>query len=149
MALLQSMALRTGLLLLCSSGVVALGVGATRTPTLDALEWPLLRGLRTCVKEHSLIQAGDRIAVAVSGGKDSSTLAYLLQQLKRRRMLPFDDWSFVAVHVDQVLPGHPFSPYVATPFLPHVRNQMLGFSCCRYSPGTTLQVSASGLGMRG
>ena len=119
MAWRQSMALRTGLLLLCSSGVVALGVGATRTPTLDALEWPLLRGLRTCVKEHSLIQAGDRIAVAVSGGKDSSTLAYLLQQLKRRRMLPFDDWSFVAVHLDQVLPGHPLFPHMWRPHFSH------------------------------
>jgi len=65
-------------------------------------EWPLLRGLRQCVKDYQLIEEGDRILVAVSGGKDSSVLAYLLNELKNRRMLPFDNWSFVAVHLDQV-----------------------------------------------
>jgi len=54
------------------------------------------------VKDYQLIEEGDRILVAVSGGKDSSVLAYLLNELKNRRMLPFDNWSFVAVHLDQV-----------------------------------------------
>lgn len=35
------------------------------------------------VKEYELIEAGDKIAVAISGGKDSLLLAKLLQQLKR------------------------------------------------------------------
>ena len=70
------------------------------------LAWPLLRSLRQCSHDYGLIQPGDRIAVAVSGGKDSSVLAYLLQQLKTRRLLPFDDWSFCAIHLDQVQPGH-------------------------------------------
>ena len=74
-----------------------------KTPVADDGEWPLLRELRRCVKDFELIAPGDRILLAVSGGKDSSTLAYLLQQLKTRRMLPFDDWSFVAVHLDQVI----------------------------------------------
>ena len=66
----------------------------------------MLRELRRACKDHELIQPGDRIAVAVSGGKDSSTLAYLLHQMKQRRMLPFDDWSFTTIHLDQVQPGH-------------------------------------------
>jgi len=69
-------------------------------------EWPLLRQLRQAVFDYELIRPGDRIAVAVSGGKDSSTLAYLLRRLKERRLLPFDDWSFVTIHLDQVQPGH-------------------------------------------
>jgi len=81
-----------------------------RSAEADDGEWPLLRELRRCIKDFGLIAPGDRICVAVSGGKDSSTLAYLLQQIKLRRMLPFDDWSFVAVHLDQVQPGHDASP---------------------------------------
>jgi tRNA 2-thiocytidine biosynthesis protein TtcA len=72
----------------------------------DDGEWPLLRELRRACKDYELIQPGDKIAVAVSGGKDSSTLAYLLHQMKTRRMLPFDDWSFTTIHLDQVQPGH-------------------------------------------
>ena len=72
----------------------------------DDGEWPLLRELRRACKDFELIQPGDKIAVAVSGGKDSSTLAYLLGQLKTRRLLPFDDWSFTTIHLDQVQPNH-------------------------------------------
>jgi tRNA 2-thiocytidine biosynthesis protein TtcA len=74
------------------------------------LEWKLLKSLRRCSRDFELIQPGDRIAVAVSGGKDSNALVYLLQQMKRRRLLPFDDWEFVAVHLDQVQPGHDPAP---------------------------------------
>ena len=67
--------------------------------------WPLLKQLRQACFDYSLIEPNDKIAVAVIGGKDSSTLAYLLQLLHKRRMLPFD-WSFVTMHLDQVQPGH-------------------------------------------
>ena len=70
------------------------------------LEWKLLRSLRRCSHDFELIKPGDKIAVAVSGGKDSATLVYLLKQMKTRRMLPFDDWDFLAIHLDQVQPGH-------------------------------------------
>ena len=39
-----------------------------RLKTYDDGEWPLLRKLRSCVKDFELIQPGDRILVAVSGG---------------------------------------------------------------------------------
>ena len=106
------------LILLSHSTVAALSpshaVGTTlaTAPALASskkehdLEWPLLRDLRRACKDYALISPGDKIAVAVSGGKDSSTLAYLLNQLKVRRLLPFDDWSFCTIHLDQVQPGH-------------------------------------------
>lgn len=79
---------------------------AREHPSRHDLAWPLLRSLRQCSHDYGLIQPGDRIAVAVSGGKDSSVLAYLLHELKDRRLLPFDDWSFTTIHLDQVQPGH-------------------------------------------
>ena len=44
--------------------------------------------IKAC-KEYELIQDGDRIAVAISGGKDSLTLAKLMQELKRHRQVDF------------------------------------------------------------
>ncbi len=42
------------------------------------------------VKSYKLIGAGDRIAVCVSGGKDSMLLAKCVQELKRHSDIPFD-----------------------------------------------------------
>lgn len=42
------------------------------------------------VKRYELIQPGDRIAVCISGGKDSMLLAKLLQELHRHTDVPFD-----------------------------------------------------------
>ncbi len=44
----------------------------------------------TAVKRYRLIQPGDRIAVCISGGKDSMLLAKLMQQLKRVTEIPFE-----------------------------------------------------------
>ena len=44
----------------------------------------------TAVKRYQLIQAGDRIAVCISGGKDSMLLAKLMQQLQRYSDVPFE-----------------------------------------------------------
>ena len=41
------------------------------------------------VKRYELVQAGDRIAVCISGGKDSMLLAKLVQQLQRVSIVPF------------------------------------------------------------
>ena len=41
------------------------------------------------IKRYELIQAGDRIAVCISGGKDSMLLAKLLQMLHRITEVPF------------------------------------------------------------
>ena len=42
------------------------------------------------VKAYNLIEPGDRIAVCVSGGKDSMLLAKCVQELKRHSDIPFD-----------------------------------------------------------
>ena len=43
----------------------------------------LLSVTRKAVDEFQMIQEGDKIAVGVSGGKDSLTLLYALHGLKR------------------------------------------------------------------
>lgn len=42
------------------------------------------------VKKYRLIEAGDKIAVCISGGKDSMLLAKLMQELKRHSEVPFE-----------------------------------------------------------
>ena len=42
------------------------------------------------VKRYALIQEGDKIAVCISGGKDSMLLAKLMQQLHRHSDVPFE-----------------------------------------------------------
>lgn len=62
---------------------------------------PLFRKLRhsvgRAVADFGLIEEGDRIAVAVSGGKDSYTMLLLLDELRRRAPIQFD---IVAVTID-------------------------------------------------
>ncbi len=42
------------------------------------------------VREYDLVEAGDKIAIAISGGKDSFLLAKLFQELKRHGKYPFE-----------------------------------------------------------
>lgn len=72
-----------------------------------ALEKRLYRQLRRTVEEFDLLAAGDRVLVAMSGGKDSYTLAHLLRQLVRARG---GDVELVAVHLDQRQPGYDGRP---------------------------------------
>ena len=44
----------------------------------------------TAVNRYELIQAGDRIAVCISGGKDSMLMAKLMQELHRHSIVPFE-----------------------------------------------------------
>ncbi len=50
----------------------------------------LWRPFVEAVKRYELIQAGDRIAVCISGGKDSMLMAKLLQELHRHSDVPFE-----------------------------------------------------------
>jgi tRNA 2-thiocytidine biosynthesis protein TtcA len=55
------------------------------------------------VGDFDLIEAGDRIAVAVSGGKDSYALLHILNALRRRAPIQFE---LIAVNVDAGFAGY-------------------------------------------
>ena len=57
----------------------------------------LLSFTRKAVDEYQMIEAGDKIAVGISGGKDSLSLLYALAGLRRFYPKPFD---LIAITVD-------------------------------------------------
>ena len=71
---------------------------------LSRLKKKLFRQLGQAIQDFSLIEAGDRIMVAVSGGKDSWAMLYLLEEMRRKAPITFE---LVAVHLDQ---GEPYAP---------------------------------------
>lgn len=54
------------------------------------LEKPLLRRVGKAIKDYNLIAEGDKIAIALSGGKDSWSLLHILNILKKRAPVHFD-----------------------------------------------------------
>jgi tRNA 2-thiocytidine biosynthesis protein TtcA len=73
-------------------------------PRTDKLERRLLRATAEAIRDFELLSEGDRILVAVSGGKDSYTLLHVLMRLRERAPIDFD---LVAVNLDQGQPGYP------------------------------------------
>ena len=71
---------------------------------LDRLASFLLKDVTRAIGEFALIDEGDRVAVAVSGGKDSRALLELL--LRHRRQAPYD-YDVLAIHVDGTKAGLP------------------------------------------
>jgi tRNA 2-thiocytidine biosynthesis protein TtcA len=67
------------------------------------LEKRLYRTIKATCERYELLAPGDRVLVAMSGGKDSYMLWHLLTQLVPR--LPFAV-ELVAVHLDQAQPGY-------------------------------------------
>jgi len=56
-----------------------------------------------CIADYQLIEPGDRLMVAISGGKDSYTLLHLLERARQRAPVRFE---IIAVHLDQGQPGY-------------------------------------------
>lgn len=50
----------------------------------------LFRPFVKAISEFELVEPGDKIAIAISGGKDSLILAKLFQELKRHNKFPFE-----------------------------------------------------------
>ena len=69
-----------------------------------SLENRLLSAVARASAEYRLLEPGDRVMVAVSGGKDSHAMLHLLRQIQRRAPFPF---SMIAVNIDQGHPGFP------------------------------------------
>src|SRR4051794_18137874 len=66
------------------------------------LEKKITRLVGKAIGDFKQIEEGDRILVAVSGGKDSWVLLHVLELLRRRAPV---DFSLVAVNIDQGYTG--------------------------------------------
>ena len=88
------------------------------------LEKRLCRLAGQAIVDYNMIEAGDRVMVCVSGGKDSFTLLDILQKLQQRAPIDFE---LVAVNLDQKQPGFPadvLPAYLQSTGLPfHIETQ--------------------------
>jgi tRNA 2-thiocytidine biosynthesis protein TtcA len=70
----------------------------------ELIEKKLGRAASRAIADFSMIEDGDRLLVAVSGGKDSYTMLHLLRSLQRKAPVRFE---LRVVNIDQGHPGYP------------------------------------------
>ena len=79
----------------------------------DKLTYYLLKNVNKAIREFDMIADGDRVAVAVSGGKDSRLLLHLLRA--RQRTVP-EQYHLIALHVEAEIPGYPYLRPILKPW---------------------------------
>ena len=78
------------------------------------LQQRLRRLTGRAIADFNMVEAGDRVMVCLSGGKDSYTLLDILMRLRRQAPIDFE---LIVVHLDQKQPNYPsgvISQYLQT-----------------------------------
>lgn len=83
---------------------IAPGKHIPATLSVRKLEKRLVRLAAQAITDYEMIEDGDKVLVAMSGGKDSYVLLDVLRKLRDRAPIRFD---LIAVHVNQHIPGLP------------------------------------------
>ena len=76
------------------------------------LQQRLRRQVGRAIADFNMIEAGDRVMVCLSGGKDSYSMLEILLALQKKAPIDFD---LIAVHLDQKQPG--YDPLVMPQYL--------------------------------
>jgi tRNA 2-thiocytidine biosynthesis protein TtcA len=74
---------------------------------MSPVERSLYRRFNQAVRDFRLLEPGDRVMVAVSGGKDSYAMLHFLRVMQGRAPFRFE---LIAVHLDQAQPGYDGKP---------------------------------------
>lgn len=73
----------------------------------------LRRRVGTAIADFQMIEAGDRVMVCLSGGKDSHALLDMLLALRAKAPLPFELLAYTLDQAQPAFPGHVLPEYLA------------------------------------